>query len=215
MDKKLQVRAVRVIKALQKATKNMQQPLINQIIEEYGKEPFLILIACLLSLRSRDTGTLPVCRVLFAKAKTPQEILAIPISKLENIIHSVNYYKNKARTLHEVSRIIIKDFNGKVPNTEDELLSIKGVGPKTANLVLGMAFDIPAICVDTHVQKLSNKLGFIKTKTVEQTQEALKAILPKKYWIEWNRLLVIWGQNFKNPVFKKSNNIDISNVYSK
>lgn len=204
-----------MVKALQKATKKMQQPLVNEIIKEFGKDPFLILISCLLSLRSRDTGTLPVCRVLFARAKTPQEILSIPIPELERIIYSVNFYKTKAKTLHEVSRIIIKDFKGKVPCSEKELLSIKGVGPKTANLVLGLAFDIPAICVDVHVHRLSNLLGLIKTKTVEQTEEALKKILPKKYWIEWNRLLVIWGQNFRDPIFQESTDPDISNIYSK
>ncbi|MDR3646140.1 MAG: endonuclease III [Candidatus Babeliales bacterium] len=213
MHKALQARAVRVVKTLQEVTKNMQQPLVNEIIKDFGKDPFLILISCLLSLRSRDTGTLPVSRHLFSNAKTPQEILAIPIPKLEKIIYSVNYYKNKARTLHEVSRIIIKDFNGKVPNTESELLSIKGVGPKTANLVLGLAFDIPAICVDVHVHRLSNLMGLIKTKTVEETEQVLKKLLPKEYWIEWNRLLVIWGQNFKNPAFENSTNPDVSKLY--
>lgn len=205
MPKALQRRAVKIIKVLQKITKEMQQPLVNEIIKEFGKDPFLVLIACLLSLRSRDTGTLPVCKILFSTAKTPHEILSIPLLELEHIIHSVNYYKTKAKTLHEVSRIIIKEFNGIVPSNEQDLLSIKGVGPKTANLVLGLAYDIPAICVDTHVQKLSNKLGLIKTKTTKQTEEELKKILPEKYWIEWNRLLVIWGQNQKviTPLMSK------------
>lgn len=211
MQKALQLRAVKILKALQTATVSMQQPLVNLVINKFGKDPFLVLIACLLSLRSRDSGTIPVCNILFTKAKTPKEILAIPISELEKTIHSINYYKTKAKTLHEVSRTIINNFNGVVPSNEKELLSIKGVGPKTAALVLGLGFDIPAICVDIHVHRISNRLGLVKTNTVEETESELKKILPKKYWIEWNRLLVIWGQNTCVPIASRCLHRDVSN----
>jgi endonuclease-3 len=174
-------------------------PLIDQVIEEYGKDPFLILIACLLSLRAKDVMTIHVVRDLFKHATTPQAMLKISRANLEKIVFRSGFYKNKARAIHEVSKAIIDRFGGKVPSTYQELISINGVGPKTANLVLGMAFDKPAICVDTHVHRICNRLGIIKTKTAEQTQLALETILPKKYWTLWNKLLVMWGQNICLP----------------
>lgn len=178
----------------------MVQPMVFTISEEFGKNPFLILISCLLSLRAKDTTTLPICRVLFKQAQTPQEILAISIPELEKIVYKTGFYKRKAAQLHYVSNELIRRFGGDVPRTEQELLSIKGVGIKTANLVLAEAYDIPAICVDTHVHKISNRLGLVKTKTPEETEKALKLVLPQQYWIEWNRLLVMWGQNICVPV---------------
>lgn len=178
----------------------MVQPMVFTISEEFGKSPFLILISCLLSLRAKDSTTLPICRVLFNKAQTPQELLAIPIPELEKIIYKTGFYKRKAAQLHFVSRELLERFGGNVPKTEKELLSIKGVGIKTANLVLAEAYNIPAICVDTHVHKISNRLGLVDTKTPEETEKALKKVLPQKYWIEWNRLLVMWGQNICVPV---------------
>jgi len=168
--------------------------MASVIVEEYGKDPFLILISCLLSLRTRDVISLPVSQALFAHAKTPQELVKIPIPKLEKIIHATGFYRNKARVLHNVSVALIKNFKGKVPSSLDDLLSLPGVGRKTANLVLAQAFDSPAICVDTHVHRLANQLGMVHTKTPEQTELALQKIVPKKYWIELNRLLVTWGQ---------------------
>lgn len=178
----------------------MVQPMVFTISDEFGKNPFLILISCLLSLRAKDTTTLPICRILFKKAQTPEEILAIPLPKLEKIIYKTGFYKRKAKQLHLVSKEILERFGGVVPKTERELLSIKGVGIKTANLVLAEAYDIPAICVDTHVHRISNRLGIVKTKTPDATEKALKLVLPKKYWREWNRLLVMWGQNICVPV---------------
>jgi len=178
----------------------MVQPMVFTISDEFGKNPFLILISCLLSLRAKDTTTLPICRILFKKAQTPQKILAIPLPELEKIIYKTGFYKRKAKQLHFVSKELLTRFGGNVPSTEQELRSIKGVGLKTANLVLAEAYDIPAICVDTHVHKISNRLGIVKTKTPEETEKALKQVLPKKYWREWNRLLVMWGQNICVPV---------------
>jgi endonuclease-3 len=192
-----------IIKLLEVATKNFTPPLIDRIIDEYGKNPYLILIACLLSLRAKDSTTIHVCRDLFAKAQTPQAMLKISRAELEKIVFKAGFYKNKAKAIHEVSRAILSDFDGKVPQTYDELISIKGVGPKTANLVLGMAFGIPAICVDTHVHRISNSLGIVKTKTPEQTLIALEKILDKKDWIRWNRLLVMLGQNVCTPTSPK------------
>ncbi|MBU1008345.1 endonuclease III [Candidatus Dependentiae bacterium] len=188
-----------VIATLRHETKQYPPPLIDIIIQEYGKMPFLILISCLLSLRAKDVVTIHVCRTLFKKAQTPQELLAIPRAKLEKIIFKSGFYKNKSKVLHEVSTTIHEKYGDTVPRSLDRLLKIRGVGRKTANLVLGLAYNIPAICVDTHVHRISNRLGLVATRTPEATERALEKILPKKHWIEWNTLLVIWGQNKCTP----------------
>ncbi len=187
-------KAQEIIKILRRLTRHMVRPMSFFIAKTYHKDPFLILISCLLSLRAKDSVTLPISQKLFSKVLTPQDLLKIPVLELEKIIYPIGFYHQKARTLREVSQDLINRFNGKVPNNEQDLLSIKGVGRKTANLVLGIAFDIPAICVDTHVHRLANQLGLVVTKTPEQTEEALKKIIPKKDWIELNKLLVMWGQ---------------------
>ncbi len=192
--------ADKIRQRLRAETRGFTPPLVDSIITEFGHDPFLILISCLLSLRAKDSVTIHICRDLFNKAKTPQEILAIPKAQLEKIIYKIGFYRNKAQILHEVSLIILNRFKGIVPGTEKELLSIKGVGRKTANLVLGLGFGIPAICVDIHVHRISNRLGLVKTTTPEETEEALKKLLPKEHWIEWNKLLVMWGQNICVPV---------------
>jgi len=194
---------VMLIEYLRNATVSMVEPMVISLKKEFGPDPFLILISCLLSLRSRDTITLPICRDLFALARTPQEILNIPQKKIEKLLYKLGFYRRKAYLLHTVSQEIIERFSGKVPSTQEELLTIKGVGKKTANLVLGQGFDIPALCVDTHVHRISNRLGLVTTKTPDETEEALKKILPKKYWIEFNSLLVMWGQNICVPISPK------------
>lgn len=199
-DRDIRGWALEIIKVLTVATKDMQPPMSEVIAKEYDKDPYLILISCLLSLRNKDTSTLPISRKLFVVAKTPQQILNIPIQKLESIIYSIGFYKNKAKMLHSVSQELLSRFDGKVPSNRQDLLSIKGIGPKTASLVLGIAYDIPAICVDVHVHRISNRIGLIKTRTPEETEVALMEILPKNYWIEWNKLLVMWGQNICTPI---------------
>lgn len=194
---------IKIIKLLKQATGSMTVPLIDTIIEEYGKDPFLILIGCLLSLRAKDITTVYVCRTLFAVAKSPQALCALDRTHLEKIVFKTGFYKNKAAVLQEASKTLLEKFDGKVPQTQEALRSIKGIGPKTANLVLGLAFDQPAICVDTHVHRISNRLGLISTKTVEETGVALQKVLPKRYWTVWNKLLVMWGQNVCVPISPK------------
>lgn len=206
----------KIIEHLKKNTQKFSPPLIDLIIHEEApsskeKKSFLILIGCLLSLRAKDSCTIHVCRNLFKKATTPQELLSIPLRDLEKIIFEIGLYKNKAKVLHHVSKTIIEKYNGKVPKTRTELLSIKGVGRKTANLVLGLAFDIPAICVDIHVHRISNRLGIVKTKNPQETELALEKIIPKKSWIEWNKLLVMWGQNICLPRTPKCKECAIKN----
>jgi len=194
-----------IIKILQRNIKNYEPPLVEKIINEYGKKPFLILVSCLLSLRAKDIATIHVCRKLFAKAKTPKQILAIPLKDLERIIFKIGFYKNKAKALQQVSQTILNKYKGKVPDNLQDLISIKHVGRKTANLVLGAAFDKPVICVDIHVHRISNRLGIIKTLKVASTELALQKILPQKYWTKWNNLLVVWGQNVCTPLSPKCN----------
>ncbi len=198
-----------IIKILEKETRTFTPPLAHTIIKKYGNThatkdtqvnlPFLILITCLLSLRSKDSVTIHVCHDLFSLARTPEEITKLPLPKLKKIIFKIGFYNTKARVLHNVSKIILEKYNNQVPRTREELLTLPGVGRKTANLVLGLAYNIPAICVDIHVHRIANRLGIIKTKTPEQTEHALEKILPKKHWIIFNKLLVSWGQNICTP----------------
>jgi endonuclease III len=199
-NKKEKLNILKIIRRLRESTKNLKPPMVPIIEIYYGKDSFLILVSCILSLRSRDSVTLPVCLKLFSIAKTPKQFLNIPLKKLEEYIKSVNYYKSKAKLIHEISSELINRFNGVVPNNERDLLSLKGVGRKTTNLVLSEAFDIPALYVDTHVHKLSNRLGLIETNTPFETEIALKKSIPKKYWREWCTLLVTWGQNGCRPI---------------
>lgn len=200
--KSLSVKLETIIARLCVETKNFTPPLVDQIISEYGKKPFLILISCLLSLRAKDTTTIHVCQDLFKIAQTPKKLLAIPILKLEKILFKVGFYRNKAQVLRHVSKVILKKYDNTVPSTFEELLKLKGIGRKTANLVIGLAFRKPSICADIHVHRISNRLGLVTTKTPDETEFALQKILPKKYWIKWNKLLVTWGQNVctsRNP----------------
>ncbi|MBS1987230.1 endonuclease III [Candidatus Dependentiae bacterium] len=193
-------RAIRIIHVLREATRQMVEPASATIVARYGRDPFLILIACLLSLRAKDTASLPASMLLFEHARTPAAMKALPLERIEKLIYSVGYYRRKAITIHAVCDALLRQFDGVVPNAEAELLSLPGVGRKTANLVLGEAFGVPALCVDIHVHRISNRLGLVSTKTPAETELVLQKILPKEYWIEYNSLLVMWGQNICVPL---------------
>ncbi|MCL6500546.1 MAG: endonuclease III [Candidatus Pacearchaeota archaeon] len=162
--------------------------------------PFKILASCLLSLRTQDKNTEKVSRALFKVAKTPEEIAKMPIKKLEKLIYSSGHYKKKARVLKHVSKVLIKKYNGKVPNNKEELLSIKGIGPKTANIVLSFAFCQDVLPIDTHCHRIPNRLGWVKTTSPEQTEKALEKILPKCYWREFNAIFVLFGKTICKPI---------------
>ena len=164
------------------------------------KSPFLVLISCLLSLRTKDETTLPASERLFALAENPVEMLKLPAPEIEKAIYPVGFYKTKARTILNLCRDLLDRFDGQVPSDLETLLTFKGVGRKTANLVLVEGFDKPGICVDTHVHRISNRLGYVRTRTPEETEYALRRKLPVKYWKEYNALLVVWGQNRCKPV---------------
>jgi len=163
-------------------------------------DAFKILISCLLSLRARDENTEKVSQQLFKIADTATEIAKMPTPKLEKLIFSSGHYHKKAQTLKHVSQELINRFDSQVPSTREELMSIKGIGPKTANIVLAFAFGQQCIPVDTHVHRIPNRLSWVKTKTPEKTEIELMKILPKRYWQDFNAIFVAFGREICQPV---------------
>ena len=178
-------------------------------------DPFKILIATILSARTRDSSTEEVTKNLFSRYKTSREIANAPIEILEKLVHKAGFYKVKAARIKEVSRIILEDFMGEVPRDFSELVSLPGVGAKTANCVLVYAFKVPAIPVDTHVHRIPNRLGWIKTTKPEQTEKKLREILPKSHWIRVNRLFVRFGQEICLPIHPKCDSCSLNAICSK
>jgi endonuclease III len=166
-------------------------------------DPFRVLVACLLSLRTQDTTTGPAAARLFALADTPPAMLGLSARQIERAIYPVGFYRTKARVILRLCRDLLDRFDGRVPDDLDALLTLHGVGRKTANLVVTMGFDKPGICVDTHVHRISNRLGYVRTRTPDETERALRATLPRRYWIGYNDLLVTFGQNVCAPVSPK------------
>ena len=167
-------------------------------LEVFGKNPYKTLVSTVLSSRTRDETTLRVSRRLFNKAPNIKKLGQLDQLEIRNLIYPVGFYKTKAKHLKMLASLITTDFNGRIPSDRKSLLSLPGVGRKTANLVLNRAFGIPAIAVDTHVHKISNLLGWVKTKNPEQTEKELTKILPKKYWRDTNRLFVSIGRQFRS-----------------
>jgi len=167
------------------------------------KDPFQILISCLLSLRTRDETTIEASKRLFSIAKSPEEVLRLSKEEIEKAIYPVGFYRKKAETIYEISRRLVEEYNSSVPDTIDELLKFKGVGRKTANIVITHAYQKPGIAVDTHVHRISNRLGLVSTKNPEKTEFALKKVIPEEYWISLNSLFVIHGQTICTPLSPK------------
>lgn len=175
-------------------------PPIITFIANRGATPFEVLVSTLLSLRTKDEVTSEAAKRLFQEAHTPEQILALGEQKLAKLIYPVGFYPTKARRLIEISRIILETHGGKVPDSIEVLLQLPGVGRKTANLVLVEGFKKEAICVDTHVHRISNRIGYVQTKNPEQTEFALRDKLPRKHWVRYNELLVAFGQVICRPV---------------
>ena len=163
-------------------------------------DAFRILISCLLSLRARDENTEVVSAKLFAVADTPKGIAKLSIPKLEKLIFSSGHYHKKAKVLKHVSQVLIDEFGSEVPSTKEELMSIKGIGPKTANIVLAFAFGKAVLPIDTHCHRIPNRLGWVKTATPEKTEKVLEKVLPKKYWNEFNGIFVQFGKGICQPI---------------
>jgi len=170
------------------------------LIAEQDRDPFRVLIACILSLRTQDTTTGPAAARLFAVADTPAAMLRLPARRIAQLIYPVGFYRTKARVILGLCRDLLERFAGRVPDDIDALLTLKGVGRKTANLVVTMGFNKPGICVDTHVHRISNRLGYVRTRNPEETEMALRARLPRRFWIGYNDLLVSFGQNVCTPL---------------
>lgn len=173
------------------------------------KDPFIVLIACILSLRTNDKTTYPATLRMLKLGKTPEDFAKLDPKVLEKAIYPVGFYANKAKQIVELSKELVEKYNSKVPDEIEELTKFNGVGRKTANLVLSEGFHKPAICVDVHVHRISNRLGYVKTKNPEGTEFALRKKLPEKYWIDINSLLVTHGQNICKPTNPRCNECPI------
>ena len=196
--------------------KNAKQPKSDFVLlMDNFKNPYLVLIACILSLRTNDKTTYPATLRMLKLAKTPKDMKQVKIEDLAQAIYPVGFYENKAKQIIELSKTIDEELDGKVPDEIDELVKFRGVGRKTANLVLSLGFNKPAICVDVHVHRIFNRLGYIKTKTPEETEFALRKKLPEKYWIDINTLLVTHGQNVCKPIKPKCAECPISSYCAK
>ena len=187
------------IKIIKKTIAQWEEPVVGVVARE-SQDPFRILIACLLSLRTKDQTTTEASQRLFALADTPKRMGKLPLKKIERAIYPVGFYKNKAKQILSICQSLLENFEGCVPDTIDELLTLKGVGRKTANLVVTVGYSKPGICVDIHVHRISNRWGYIQTKTPEESEQALRNKLPKKYWIQFNDWLVPYGQHLCRPV---------------
>ena len=184
-----------VIRTLKRLVRQWEEPIVGH----YKDDPFTTLISCLLSLRTKDATTRGASKRLFRLARTPRTMERLPTATIERVIFPVGFYRTKARTIRDVCRTLLERYEGRVPDTLEELLTIKGVGRKTANLVITLAFRKDGICVDTHVHRISNRWGYVRTKTPEQTEMALRARLPRRYWQIYNDLLVSFGQHLCHP----------------
>lgn len=189
--------AIRIVK---REIRQWEEPVVGVIARESNRDPFLILISCLLSLRTKDKTTDEASHRLFALARTPAAMLKLPLKKIERAIYPVGFYRTKAKSIHQICDRLLDTYGGTVPNSIDELVTLPGVGRKTANLVVTVGYGKPGICVDIHVHRITNRWGYIKTKTPEESEQALRETLPKRYWITFNDLLVPYGQHLCQPV---------------
>jgi endonuclease-3 len=189
----------RIVRTITRANRQRSPTAVGAVAQD-SRDPFQILISCLISLRTKDEVTGEASARLFRLARTPRTLAHLPAATIANAIYPAGFYRTKARTIKEVSHTILERHDGKVPDEMDALLAFKGVGRKTANLVLTIGFGMPGICVDTHVHRISNRLGIVKTKTPEQTEFALRKVLPRRHWIPYNDLLVTFGQHVCKPI---------------
>jgi endonuclease-3 len=189
----------KIIRLLEEDLTQRTLPIVTKLAEEH-RDPFEILISTLLSLRTKDDVTAAATERLFTLASTPEEMARLSEDRIQKAIYPVGFYRNKAGAIRQVCRDLIERFQSRVPDTIEDLLTLKGVGRKTANLVVTLGYGRDGICVDTHVHRISNRLGYVRTKNPEETEFNLREKLPRKYWIRINTLLVAFGQNICRPV---------------
>ncbi len=190
----------RIYELLEEAYRSMEEPSVTKISKQTKRDPFRVLVSCLISLRTKDEVTLASSEKLFAVADTPQKTLELTEEEIGKLIYPAGFYKTKAKTIKNICEILIEKYDGKVPHEIDELVTLKGVGRKTANLVVVEGYGRPAVCVDTHVHRIFNRLGYVKTKTPDKTEIELRKHLPEKYWIRINEILVAYGRSICRPV---------------
>jgi endonuclease-3 len=188
----------RVLDRLRREVKHLDTPVVA-LAAQVSRDPFEILVACLLSLRTQDRTTAGAVKRLFARARTPEAILGLDDHALEELIYPVGFYRTKARTLKAIAGALLADHGGEVPGTLDALLELPGVGRKTANLVVTQAFRKPGICVDTHVHRIANRWGYVRTRDPHETEMALREKLPRRHWRSVNETLVAFGQAICRP----------------
>ena len=189
--------ALRIVK---REIRQWEEPVLGVVARESNRDPFRILISCLLSLRTKDKTTREASARLFALAHQPATMLTLPLRKIERTIYPVGFYRTKAKSIHAICRRLLDLYGGTVPDSIEELVTLSGVGRKTANLVVTVGYGKPGICVDIHVHRISNRWGYVRTKTPEETEQALRRKLPAPHWITFNDLLVPYGQNLCQPV---------------
>ena len=198
MENSREFNIVEGLKKLKKAVRKFRTPSVTVIAKK--NDPFAVLVSCIISLRTRDEVTELASTRLFALAKLPAELLELSNAKIEKAIYPAAFYRNKTRSLKELCQVLVKEYSGKVPDKLEQLLKLKGVGRKTANLTLILGHNKPGICVDIHVHRISNRWGYVKTKSPNETEMVLREILPKRFWKGYNDLLVSFGQNLCKPV---------------
>ncbi|GAB6077148.1 endonuclease III domain-containing protein [Desulfurobacterium crinifex] len=203
-----------VIGILRRETKKWDVPIVT-LMSQTERNPFKILIATVLSLRTKDEVTAKAADRLFQVADNPYDMMKLDEEEIAALIYPVGFYRKKAKNIKEICRVLIDKYDGKVPDDIDELLKLPGVGRKTANLVVTLGYGKPGICVDTHVHRISNRLGYVDTKTPEETEFALRKKLPKEYWIEINDLLVSLGQHICHPTSPKCSQCPIEEYCEK
>ena len=198
MEQGREFNIVEGLKKLKKAVRKFRTPSVTVIAKK--NDPFAVLVSCIISLRTRDEVTELASARLFNLAKLPAELLELSNAKIEKAIYPAAFYRNKTKSLKELCQVLVKEYSGKVPDQLEELLKLKGVGRKTANLTLILGHNKPGICVDIHVHRISNRWGYVKTKSPDETEMVLREILPKRFWKGYNDLLVSFGQNLCKPI---------------
>jgi len=194
----------RVMRAIGKAIDGMELPAVEKISQAQAEQPFQILIATLLSARTQDATTHAASTRLFKRARTPRTMAALPVEAIEQLIFPVGFYRTKAKHVKACCEMLVERFGGQVPQTLEELTRLPGVGRKTANLVLTLGFgSTENICVDIHVHRISNRLGWVATEHPEETEQALYRVVPRRWWPVINQYLVTWGQHVCRPVFPR------------
>ncbi len=187
------------LRVLRQESQRWQAPIVGVVAAETS-DPFRILIACVLSLRTKDRTTADASRRLFALAGDPASMLRLSLRRVERAIYPVGFYRTKARQIRDISSRLLHEHRGRVPDSIDTLLTLPGVGRKTANLVVTVGYRKPGICVDIHVHRISNRWGYVETISPQETEDALRRKLPRRHWITYNDLLVPFGQNICQPV---------------